>query len=111
MRLLQSGGTFTNHSQCAKGDPVGKDHRESAWMTLLCDTVSERFPPQDKQVVRVEGHLCDWMVTLTCWVKCGHESVDGWSSWALAWNGAGVHVSQDGHICVSSYFRALPTHG
>lgn len=61
MRLLRSSGTFTHHSQCAKGDTVG---REGLLVDSLHWTAGGCSP---------RTFLCDW--TSRTSLKRDHESV------------------------------------
>lgn len=101
--------SFTHHSQCAKGGPRSAGILvDSARTTLLCDTMSERFPPQgsrwsESKDVCVNGRV--WQV----WSAIASQRTDGpaglWlgTEWECRWHRTDIDVFH--------HFRALPTHG
>lgn len=100
MRLLQSSGTFTRHSQCAKGDMVGRDTRGFS--------SDERFPPRgsrwfESKDVCVNGRV--WPV----WSAVASQWTDGPAGLWLGTEWECRRHRTD--IDVFPHFRALPTHG
>lgn len=76
VRPLQSSGTFTNHSQCAKGDVVGMDHSEFRLDGFAVWQYAWTVPSTKLQVVE----LSEWMSLTGLWcVLCNNESVDSQS--------------------------------